>query len=406
MQNLNNVGNPIYVLGQEIILEFGYFLSKTIENFLSNKWGDDWFENCVIKENNYSRESKNDLNFLSRQILDLNNQNFRLAIAMSLFQTSHIEKPHLDALENIRKSRNFWAHPNREITSRDLNKLALSVVAIVPAQESLAKKCSESLTISEKQGHLSKIADLTSFTKLYTNTAEYKSEIAKSLMEFTSYIKQNKDHKDFNQIFTSQNHLMSNLYANFQIMQAMYFDLLLDNIIELRDQRNGRKLLHERDIAELHRNLNTEKSLELAKDYVEYLKTELGSDICNCDFCKLFDTQLPINYLEEESQRKVREVYFSLKTKNRPPEFIGGDDYYVAPPGLILLTLATCAAKLNLKPGEIQSTLENWNFDVLNANIGLDSDAYESHEVVKAAIRLIAIRNGVPEAQVEKWDLE
>ena len=36
MQNPNNVGNPIYVLGQEIILEFGYFLSKTIEKFLSD----------------------------------------------------------------------------------------------------------------------------------------------------------------------------------------------------------------------------------------------------------------------------------------------------------------------------------------------------------------------------------
>jgi hypothetical protein len=406
MQNPNNVGNPIYVLGQEIILEFGYFLSRTIENFLSEKWGDSWFEQCVIKDTNSSRESKSDLNFLTRQILDLNNQNFRLAIAMSLFQKSHIEKPHLDALESIRKSRNFWAHPNRDITSRDLNKLALSVVAIVPAHESLAKKCSESLTISEKQGHLSKIAELTSFTKLYKNTAEYKSEIAKSLMEFTSYIKQNKDHKDFNQIFTSQNHLMSNLYANFQIMQAMYFDLLLDNIIELRDPRTGTKLLHEKDIAELHRNLNTEKSLELAKNYVEFLKTELGSDICNCDFCKLFDTQLPINHLEEESQQKVREVYYSLKTKNKPPEFIGGDDYYVAPPGLILLTLATCAAKLNLKPEEIQSTLDNWNFDVLNTNIDLDSDAYDSHDVVKAAIKLVAIRNGVPEAQVEKWDLE
>ena len=64
MQNQNNVGNPRYVLGQEIILEFGYFLFKTIENFLSDKWGDGWFEQCVVKENNYSRESKNDLNFL------------------------------------------------------------------------------------------------------------------------------------------------------------------------------------------------------------------------------------------------------------------------------------------------------------------------------------------------------
>jgi uncharacterized protein YegP (UPF0339 family) len=50
--------------------------------------------------------------------------------------------------------------------------------------------------------------------------------------------------------------------------------------------------------------------------------------------------------------------------------------------------------------------LESWNFDVLNTNIDLDSDAYDSHEVVKAAIKLVAIRNGVPEAQVEKWDLE
>jgi hypothetical protein len=186
----------------------------------------------------------------------------------------------------------------------------------------------------------------------------------------------------------------------------MYFDLLLDNIIDLRDPRTGRKLLSEKDIAELHRNLNTDKSLKLAQDYVEYLKTELGSSICNCDFCKLFDTQLPTNYFEEESQQKVREVYYSLKTKNRPPKFIGSDDYSVTPPGLVLLTLATCSAKLNWKQEEINSALESWNFDVLNTNIDLDSDAYDSHEVVKAAIKLVAIRNGVPEAQVEKWDLE
>ena len=52
----NNSGNPIYVLGQEYLLDFSQLVSKRLEKFLHEKWGSDWFEQCVIKEPNISIE--------------------------------------------------------------------------------------------------------------------------------------------------------------------------------------------------------------------------------------------------------------------------------------------------------------------------------------------------------------
>ena len=99
----NNTGNPIFVLGQEYLLDFTQLLSKELEKFLLEKWGEDWFEQCAVREPNISPDSMNDLSFLMRQILDLNNHNFRVAMAMSFFGKMQMEKPHLTALEMIRK---------------------------------------------------------------------------------------------------------------------------------------------------------------------------------------------------------------------------------------------------------------------------------------------------------------
>ena len=78
----NNSGNPIFVLGQEYLLEFAQFLSHSISSFLSEKWGEDWFDHCVVKDGNVKIEDMSDLSFLLRQILDLNNHNFRFALGM------------------------------------------------------------------------------------------------------------------------------------------------------------------------------------------------------------------------------------------------------------------------------------------------------------------------------------
>jgi hypothetical protein len=68
-----------------------------------------------------------------------------------------MEKPHLTALEQIRKSRNFWAHPNRLIKFYDLNRLAFNIRAIVPANEPLAEKCGLLLRTEETSGHMATI---------------------------------------------------------------------------------------------------------------------------------------------------------------------------------------------------------------------------------------------------------
>jgi len=47
-----------------------------------------------------------------------------------------------------------------------------------------------------------------------------------------------------------------------------------------------------------------------------------------------------------------------------------------------------------------------WSFDVLNPLIDLDSDVYDIEGLTSAAIRLVAIRNGIAPEVVQSWDLE
>jgi hypothetical protein len=399
----SNVGNPVYVLGQEYILEFGQLLAENIEIFLEKQWGSDWFDQCVSDGSQIGKTSMRDLSFLMRQILDLNNHNFRLAIAMTFFGTTKMEKPHLTALEQIRKLRNLWAHPDRTIEMKDLSRLSFNIIAVVPSTMTLAKKCSKSLAVSENEGHLSQIASMTSISKLYQNSVEYKSEMAIALREFTSQIKANSDNSDLSQNFVAQNHLLNNLYLNFQVTQALYHSLMMDSLIDIRDKRNGRKLLNDKALEELFRDLDTNSALNLAAEFSDSLSGEIGREVCSCAFCE----NVPLSEgfsMREPGQTKVADVYLNLHT-NKPIQnlFEDFDPSGGRMPGVFLFIMAVCLNKSGISAEEIYN---EWSFDVLNPLIDLDSDVYDIEGLTSAAIRLVAIRNGIAPEVVQSWELE
>ena len=62
------------------------------------------------------------------------------------------------------------------------------------------------------------------------------------------------------------------------------------------------------------------------------------------------------------------------------------------------------------RQSEIQDTdtgaiVREWNFDLLNPELSIADDAYENEDVMETAIKLVALRNGVPLSEIEKWDL-
>jgi hypothetical protein len=397
----SNHDNPLFILGQEYLLEFAEIFGSTITKNLAKKWGDDWFSQCVIPDRNVNPSNISDLSFQLKQILDLNNHNFRSAIALEFLGQSVLNKAHLTALEMVRKSRNFWAHPDRTVTLKDLHRLAFNIIAIIPSNQPLAAKCRDSLQVSDKEEFASKIASLISINKIYINYVEYRSELSIAIQKFNELSAKidRTGASDLEHNFTSQNHLLNNLWANFLITQPLYYNLLLDSLIDNRDSRTGRKSISEDKLLELQRNLNMGEAIEFAQSFIDsYIESK---ENCSCGFCELAGTQ-KILILKEDAHQVIEDYYLAIHNNKQQLANID-DEERGRLPGVVLFIAAVCVVKGNI-PAE--TVLNEWNYDLLNLNLDLGDQAYENDDVSNAVIRLIAIRNGVPAVEVEKWDLD
>lgn len=395
----NNTGNPFFVLGQEFLLDFTQLLSKEIEQFLIEKWGEEWFELCVVKESHITVEAMSDLSFLLRQTLDLNNHNFRVALAMSFFGKTQIEKPHLTALEIIRKSRNFWAHPNRLIKIYDLNKLAFNILAIIPISEPLYKKCAQLLSTEVRNDHLSVIASMTEINRKYKNTAEYRTQFAKSLDEFAKHVKAISSQENLHPLFTAQNHMLRNLWGNFLIIQPMYYALQLDCLIEQRDPQSGFKTFSDEYLLELQRDLDVEGGLRIAQEYLDSMKSEIGSDKCECEYCQSIASTGPI-FFREDSQKIVDDLHVAVHKDGDLSTLFEGRNLGGRRPEYFwyLTVMSTLIGNISAED------VVKWNFDILNPSLTRNSEAFEDDDVMLATLKLLAIRNGVAPSVVDKWE--
>jgi hypothetical protein len=128
-QVLENSDDEVFLIGNEILKMFQDDLMKSLETGLSKRWGLSWFSECSILDDDKREETKQDLQFILKQVLQKNNGNFRWAIAENLFAEQRLSRNQLDSLSNIQKSRNFWAHPDSsQMTLTHLRGLAKQIL--------------------------------------------------------------------------------------------------------------------------------------------------------------------------------------------------------------------------------------------------------------------------------------
>lgn len=388
MNTQSNKGNPIYIIGQELILEFTEEISQTIEQYLYSKWGHDWEIECLLPDRENHVVNLKDFGFICRQILELNNQHFRLAIAQSYFARLTLEKPHLLAIEMTRKSRNLWAHPDKVINKKDLDTLAFNIMALLPNEHQLAIKCKKILGISDSNNYANKIASLTSISELYSHTIEYRSEFATALKDFASISKKLKINLEMKEAFDTVYHTLLSTAANYMTLQALYYQLLLDQLIKYKDPRTGRRINGE-IIAKFNRDIDTENSLKMAFDFINDLKSTIEMDECNCELCKITGTGL-IADMREISHQEIDAYYMKRLTKNGDFKLLDSD---LGPlPPLLILIMPILVAKLNL---DVHVVYSEWSFDLINPELSLFDNAYSDENVLNAAMKMIAIRNGI-----------
>jgi hypothetical protein len=82
-------------------------------------------------------------------------------------------------------------------------------------------------------------------------------------------------------------------------------------------------------------------------------------------------------------------------------ETYGKDKWGTRPP-LFLFIATICAAQEGI---DAETVITQWNFDILNPELLLGDEAYENEDVMETAIKLVGLRNGVPQSEVDKWNL-
>ena len=149
MSNQNLFPNDeVRQVGFSLLSEYQNGLFPEIEKILQPLHGDDWFHKCLSDEKWKGKNPTKDLYTLLKEIVDYNNQNFRMALAKSLFSRHSLNKIEIEELGKIFKYRNKWAHDQSDIESQvnltDLRTLA-TLVKKYAISESTKLSCEEIL---------------------------------------------------------------------------------------------------------------------------------------------------------------------------------------------------------------------------------------------------------------------
>ena len=149
MSNQNLFPNDeVRQVGFSLLSEYQNGLFPEIEKILQPLHGDNWFHKCLSDEKWKGKNPTKDLYTLLKEIVDYNNQNFRMALAKSLFSRHSLNKIEIEELGKIFKYRNKWAHDQSDIESQvnltDLRTLA-TLVKKYAMSESTKLSCEEIL---------------------------------------------------------------------------------------------------------------------------------------------------------------------------------------------------------------------------------------------------------------------
>jgi hypothetical protein len=138
----------IETLGDEYIKDFGTSIAEILDRQLTKKHGKGWFEITFKtpdknKANALKKAGKKDPYTLIHQIVKNKNNDYRAAIA-SEFKLPNSSVSIHDPLTTILDLRNKWAHPNDEMSLKDLLSLLDSIYLILGNRNHvLGDRCEE-----------------------------------------------------------------------------------------------------------------------------------------------------------------------------------------------------------------------------------------------------------------------
>ncbi len=313
MSSSKHSDNEVLIIGNEILKMLQDDLMTTLETGLRKRWGSNWFEDCLIRDDIQNIEIKRDLQFILKQIVQKNNGNFRLALAEILFTEQRLSKLQLDSLANIQKFRNMWAHPeSSNMTLSLLQDLSNQVVLFYgPMINSLVDYCKFVLRFKESDDdaipkilansvlfrrHLSEVngivEGITENSKLLSQISQLKDKLDKS----NNYIHDNEaiipgyeslKYSDLDQTLATLNHGASTLLKSYAYLHiALAAESL--KIISI-----SKSLSKDKQVSELIRDFESEESLksisQIGPRFTEIAKMagEMLADDCKCQICEV-----------------------------------------------------------------------------------------------------------------------
>lgn len=306
--------NEVLILGNELLMMLQENLFSHLQSEFELRWGSNWLAECSILEKSNHGEPKSDLQFLLKQVCQMNNGNFRLAISKQLFGELKMTKEQLESLSKIQVFRNSWAHPIAEqMTLSLLRELSIEILKLYGNQRnSLVDYCS---FIRNVKGN-----DFDALPRILANSVLFRKHIGiidnlvANIAENSNLLAQITQLKDRIKMSPNHNYVGSGVVPGYE---NLTFDELRDTIdsllhtsitairsivnlnayVALESLKLGatvKKYCNDGQILDLLQKFESQEMLELSEIIPELVKFEselaIGEVIpqeCTCSFCKL-----------------------------------------------------------------------------------------------------------------------
>jgi hypothetical protein len=347
--------HEIVSAGQNLLKHFGEDLFSVLSSNLEPVWGKDWFEVCT-KESKSGSAPKKDLLGILREIVDFNNSALRVALSQEHSGSLKLERDIIDALDQIRKSRNIWAHEElaeiAKINESNLMDLAKSILIVTKnlstrvhaEQIILALKDKNLISLIRSAPHISRIEP-----QIVQQSAMFKN-LQAQIESLNEKAKTNNGLIEIDEAVSSlilSHHLMCSFqykYESTLIDYRLLMSRILGKIwVDSAEYSNFIDYDETHEVIEEIKSIlhNSKYNEEVFKSWVSsYI--ELGNEWnsrqgianCDCDLCANTETERTGPYLQEDSDVKdfLYELIFKDETNIRflrmkPDEIIKDADF-------------------------------------------------------------------------------
>jgi hypothetical protein len=294
-----------WVTGSHLLRRFQDSLFRCLSEQLEPKYGKEWFEKTVVPALNPNDTVDKDLSGLLSQIIRYENQNFRLAVALSFFKKTFLTKEQEAALKSIRRLRNRWYHESSEVKSKirisNLEELALAI-QVFATDLNLEIECNSVLSgikegnVTQALFSLSWIArhleqrsiETNSYKMLQNELKIWKNEYANLANSAEDFERLNRLTKMLEHAYQSLNFQYLFLMHSYHSFQKDLLDMLEEDPHEKPDAKSVSLLEESKKyqfISPVKFLTWEEHELDTIDSAFNLLRESQGGEKCDCEYC-------------------------------------------------------------------------------------------------------------------------